>query len=682
MKNFFQKSRSFEDKILEGIRRRIINSHSSKSKINSDEINFGINFFVPKSELGAGKQYQPLIDVKSKIITLQIIDLRLRKTPVRAFVSIYELFEPMDFIDYAESLKVDILKADYSAELDTLVLEAKVAIKYHPEKDRAIYSFLEKRIKAGLVNRRDLLEIEWSELGDFWEYFRLHFVVSYLISRDRRTIEVIRSGVGASTLVELSQDKVLILTQDEENIKIKILSKPEKNEKSRKKILREDSKQKHSAQMAIISEPKLKYKSFILQKSGLNLPTTPYEIDLKACFFVHQGTLLLQSSRKFLLYDTKTCQLRKNLPYCKSLPINLENVLIDDNLMVNLETKFDRIEIFKIQVDKDKVKEVSFSLISTLTFENIDNFFSVEEIVSFKKIDDYNLESILKISIANQIHLSLSTYFYQLCVKLSEDPLGQEHRVVDYFWVQTIPCPQYSEYQVVKSEKFWSISVSSGAGYLSGCEIRQSVHDQFEIITYDANAPHLEDGYELKWSVMRGRNLFLLLFNQEEDTKVIQKYQLQKSTEGFVNTYPRLIKWKKIEGSTKVYFKTKVEDFYFICAKKARNDFLTIEVSNQNLDVLKKVKFSFAGKIELLNFLCESLFQIIISVPGDNSRKNLLVDWKQMKFVELVREDGEPFFSTLFFCCQSYLIGFSSTYSSYLDRNSDGIYITSVRVVN
>ena len=671
-KKIFEVKQNFQE--IQHFQEKLDNDKKRISEVLSCEMSFYENLFLFNWEPGRGNQHQISISVKDKMMAVQLIDLRLRKIAVRPFVSIYELFEGMGFIDYAESLSVDILKADYSPGLDTLVLEAEVEIEYLPEEDPDIYSFLQERIEAGLVNRRSLPRIHLIEDDDdFLECFRMNFVVSHLTSRARRTIEVIRSGIGASALVDKTEDKVVILTQDDENLQIKILSKSKKIEKMNKMSLFDNSLNQKSAKITIDGPEKLRKQLFTFKKSQLNLPPPPYEMDLKSCFVAEEGRLLVQDSKHLLLLDLYSNQLKSRWTYSNNLPMDIENLLIDDNLMLKIDKEMERIELF--QVKKDQDTGAPFQFVSFLSLKNIEYFHSIQEMSRLKKTSANTLESILQLKIINPEEIALSTFFYHLTVKLSEDPKSGELSVESYYWLRCALSPDFVTEIVYYLDNAWNIT-TIGDEEMNASQLR-SFHQKRVKIEFQVDPCDIDNWADLEFSFTRGDFLYLFFRREEEIKQIVKKVQYKKGPSEKMMVRSHLVRSIEIRDSTQYFLNSQTDDFYFLFFEmQVGEGLITVEVVDENFDKMSVFQIvSTPRGIDFFEILTSDTFQLVISPSTDEGNKNVIVNWRENTYKELVAESGEPLFSTPFVCGKNRLIAFSRDYEAYLNGESDGIYI-------
>ena len=135
-----------------------------------------------------------------------------------------------------------------------------------------------------------------------------------------------------------------------------------------------------------------------------------------------------------------------------------------------------------------------------------------------------------------------------------------------------------------------------------------------------------------------------------------------------------------IERSTRFFLDHGIEDFrIFLFEKAQEGDSHLLKVLDENLDVIGWVRFEGVSKIEkCLAINSGNIYLTVVEVrQEDERRRSLLVNWRERTAVELVGEDGEPFFGEPMDCFggEGYL-AFSRFFYSLDNQISDGIYLT------
>ena len=308
--------------------------------------------------------------------TFELIDLRSRKIQARAFLSIHEIFEGLEFTKVSKPFNTIITKMDYSAEVDTLVVGFTLSLSYSEVNHGSFSSILDSELRRGRLDKRELTFFCGADNPTI-ELKKLRFRVSNIFKRKKRNVTVERIGFCENTGFERLVNGILLYRENNFELDIQIERRDGVSDQGQEILedgWRDDGRLSGS-----------RTSSFFVLNKRIKFPDS----NATKLVPISENSALVAGTRKLCLIDLETKKLVSSLDYNLGLPQIPTNVLFDDDLILFLSKNNSSrcIEISKIGTNP-KTMEPSFKHIATVDLTGIDPLHSIVRLQGFRRLKD------------------------------------------------------------------------------------------------------------------------------------------------------------------------------------------------------------------------------------------------------------------------------------------------------
>ena len=257
-----------------------------------------------------------VLSFDQKMFSIQIFDLRTRKIQARSFVSICELFEPLDFLVAVTSLGFYKSRAVYSIESDVLSIEVSLHFRYREPEAENMRSVIESELRAG---RDDRSKLTWIyETFSTFEEKKLRFKVINVLRADRR-VEVETIGYKNHSSSLIIPNGIMLYVDRPSELKIEMIRRDKEGTKINQK----------KAEFADRDEVKEGRRTSVFRlRKGAEFRDS----GVKKVIPIEENLILVVGLTKLVIIDTAAKKVIFSFDYKLPLPTTQTNTLYKDRL--------------------------------------------------------------------------------------------------------------------------------------------------------------------------------------------------------------------------------------------------------------------------------------------------------------------------------------------------------------
>ena len=699
---------------LNHYRRKIEEDKKKLPQIFHDDLEVYRNsksFYLDNDELGRAQKLKPFIKVEREMITVGVVDFRKKKIPVKSFVSVYELFEGLEFTAFARANFCNIFRIDYCIEADVLVIDLWINLLYNSREEAERVLGGGRTFREG--ERRDKKNLSYfysDRNGRVKDVRKMRFVVDNVLRRADRRVRVTHLGYISNSSFKKSLGSILLFEENAEKFMVEVISR-EPNEKavvSQSVEISRNRKIEKKSKKAVktIFEQNLVRKLDLVADELITGEGDSY-YDISSALKIENDQILLTTSRKLILFDINTKELLSSYDYSNNVPTNLDNSLIDQDVMIGSSDNKKYIEVFKLLKDLEN-DSLQFNYAGFLDLNNFNQFHSIRKLNCFRKVgneifevktevnwlrEEDNVTSPSVLSVRFQIlpkngrnqqfelnmisgsidcegdgtREGLTTYikngqtnhtFVHRAVSLglqinNSDPGENHQNQQKYYFDRPLGHP-LTGMKPIKKAHFRDNFVYLNLGYYRNKELR--------MIEYEAD----DENNRMVAPVLRK----IIRLGVDDEAHFDETTDLFRI---FITTdKPR---------SAEVSFVILDENLektaeFFIPQILRISSFTIISTKYLHLVASKEVEIEGEDRDEESSF--DSAFDSLINtMNADRVKVSLLVDLERLSVKEMVGDDGEPLFAFPENWFGDQLLAFTKYFQSLSSNHSDGIYTSS-----
>ena len=373
--------------------------HGYQEKIRKDRERLEEKFLGNPGFYGSGKLYlenwepgfaeklKPFIKVDKKMMIIGLVDFRKKIVPVKALISIYELFASLSFKSQFMLTFCNLIGIDYSAEIDMLALEVWVNLRFVVENPENIDSVIEVGSDEGSISQKNPSLIRsgnrlYEEAGTCYETAKVRFKIWNVFDETRRRIEGQNLGYTGNSSFKKSQGTMTFFDENSKRIQIHVYSKGSKEgEKSNTEGEEEEG---HPKGYSLVEKTEL-----IIDKEELFRTAGVSGNAVKTAFMVDSEKLVVVCGPTMLLYELKSSTLLSSCGYSQDATIYKS--LVEKDIMVEANDDQGYLQVFRISTNDSNL--ASFKRLGTIHLKDIEPLFhSISKLLAFKNVDHETYE--------------------------------------------------------------------------------------------------------------------------------------------------------------------------------------------------------------------------------------------------------------------------------------------------
>ena len=642
-------------------------------------------FLIENSEPGLASKLMPFTQVDNYMITVGLVDLRKRIIPIKRLVSIYELFDAIEF-KYAPSVNfVNIIMIDYAAELDVLMLDAWVSFYFNPDDRNNIQSVILNRNQAEAEQKLGFL----SEMNDgrIKEIQKLRFKVWGLLKSRKTWIEVGVMGYQGNKLFQKAQGMIASFDERTSEITLSIYSNQAKALRARNEELKDGIDLERRSQKAVKEQDKVKKTVIHISKEGLFESRGIQADGIRLTQMINQDQLLMATSRNLLLIDINSKEIISCCQYSHNIPVFYKNTKIDSNIMVHLKLRFNLIEIFRISME-GAINEPSFEFLGILDFSNsVDNLFEIDRLVAFRKLEEEIYEMIVVAKMMESAEWAVvSKMLFLVQFQLRGPTEDQEEGKPEIIYMKSICIVDFSQEEIRTYNKsdLWNHIFFDGVETEA---IQSDEEDKKTLVFRDLHRFQMT-GYKIA-NLHMDQDLIFIQLTGEKD-RLIKVIQALGDDQDGELTRAEVVRAQSFDLAAKIYFDD-VTDLtrIFVLEKNEVAMRSQLSVLNEELDEIESFYFPWLDKIFGFKVISSVLLHIVgreqssferhkHGPEGDRDSPNMsmLLNLDKLKFHRLVVEGEGSLFPAPYDLGGGKLLAFTRDFKESQEKSSDGIYFS------
>ena len=368
---------------LEDSRNKLLKSWSSlpDNFIYSNDIGPS-QFFLKPKEANLGGRLHYFAQNDESMVTIGLIDLRTKKVVSKRDVCVYELFEGLEFTKVSELKKLISMKLNYSICGDFLKVQLIVELAY---RSLEIAESL-KPIDFGLRNselKSKKRKFDTSLNRGVSETRKMSFVILNLFSGKVKQIRVI------SAFDLNANDQSLILTQRTPfELTLELISWNnsrfvDNTQSERKRMISQDPNRENSDEQPQAG-PQKRTLTLSLDEE-LKRKCVDFS-ELKSISQILDDQVLVVTSTNFLLFDVATQKLLSSFLNADNIELgSFQQNAIEGDIMLNLSQKL-KVQVVKLLVNGQG--RLDFKLLGLIDFTSFKRDCKIHEIQYFRKVKD------------------------------------------------------------------------------------------------------------------------------------------------------------------------------------------------------------------------------------------------------------------------------------------------------
>ena len=609
----------------------------------------------------------PIILVEKEMITVSIFDLKSQKVVFKRLISVYELFEGLEFAKTcklgAQLFDIEQVKEVYSPKLDVLVIEMPVKLEYDLIEGEGLPEVIIKSMKSGRTDRKNLTKFTRNNEGIIaFEEKKLRFKVFNILKGKERRVEVENVELGANSGFTVASSRFFSYYETASKVELEVIS-PGATHGSHKT-------------------------SLMIFEGQNRLP----DHGIKEAFHIDDDLFLLACTTKLLLLDAKSQSVISTHDYCSPHPVESFGVhLFDGDLMVTKHPKISCLELHRLSGESE---EAPFESLGLIDLTHIDNFHSIEELHDLRKAKENSYEVRATLNLMDEGETTFfNPYTFTIAFSLSKEGEGQAFLAkINY----AKPHYKIEGWRSTSVNGLQWNSTSSNEGTLSFTQMNQSpVEDNGP-----DPSPILRGKIQIQGSYLKShikndqiyilsedrpqenQQFFVSLFNKDEYPKTLKLVQFKADdrTTEIVSEFEE-IKSIRFPKFVNVNINEKADSVRIIaCRRHEWKHNVKIDVFNETLEATHKIyfdKFCEPGKVVMIS---PSQFYVsstnTISFGESQIERCVLVDTEDKTFIELKDESGKPVFAVPFICKNGKYLALTlrSFYTNW--SKAEGVYFS------
>ena len=339
-------------------------------------------FYVGKENPGelTAPKIKPIMWADTRTITIMIFEPVWKKVVKKTFISIYELFEGLEYTKFSTPRMCHIISMNYSAELDTLVVEFKIEVNYDLHVNQETAELRDAEYRLGLNDRLRLYCLSPNRDRSLLGIKNLRCTIQNVFHKEVRRTIVENLAPEINSSVEIVPRGLLCYEESPSEVRIKI-------------IKREKNSSRNSTLDHQFSEIQL--------RKGALFPDS----EIRRVVDVGDSTQLFICSRKLLLLDMKSKKLLSSCDYNLGAPKENQQMVVGENLIVAkpnqknsvhlIQRSWCYLEVFGISdsnenqgEEKREENSMPVKFLGILDLTKFDRFYSIERLLGVEKLTD------------------------------------------------------------------------------------------------------------------------------------------------------------------------------------------------------------------------------------------------------------------------------------------------------
>ena len=636
-------------------------------------------FEIDNDEPGCAKKFMPFTQIGKNMIVVGLVDIRKRIIPIKRLVSMYELLAEIDFKHPPSVSFFNILKIDYSAELDVLILDAWLNFYFLPDNRDKIHSVILNGIDevAGKKKQGFLREMGNDRIK---EIQKLRFKVWGVLKSRKLRIEVEILGYRGFQSFRKGQGMVTSFDEDSTGVRLSIFSHGTQQQLERSNASA-DNGMERKAQKAIKETKKVKRTDIDIVKKELVEDTGFIAAGIRSAVMINNEHLLVTSSNNLLLFDINSKELISACRYSENIPVFQKNTIICNNIILNLKLRLNIVEIFKISQNENEIGPPCFQSFGLLNFSSlVDNLFEIERVIGFRSREDqyYELNMVAKVmESADCAIMSKKLFFVEFMIQDGTEHNEQNPGKDTY--VTSVCDVDFLEDDI----RIYQKNNRRNHIFFNGVHTAAIQDDRDDggetCLIFNGLEGFQAGGYRIV-DVHIDRDL---IFTEQAgaEGKIIQVVQALDQDEDGEISKAEVRNVLSLDTTTKVYFDEVTELFRIFVFKKNLGS-MELKILDQGLDVVEKFFISFLDELKSFKVISAKIVHLIGREPPtaeggisvDFPYVSILLDLEKLTYKRLVVEGEGPMFGAPLELETGGFLAFTRDLKSFTNKSSDGIF--------
>ena len=621
---------------------------------------------------------KPFITVFERMIVVQVMNLRIRRTTVTSFLSIFELFGALNLTRAADPLDSngEIREIHYSPKIDTLVIDMTVSFQLHPPDQQ------NRRETVDQGNSVGKLDISDDATSGTRLSKLVRFRVSGLLKGEARRI-------CAELVEDFSSFKAIpegILYWKEENdfIEIQIDCLGNKTTQRHSSAIQRDGEKVVKRALSKTTKQVVTSSSIKLKK-GVQFPD---DFVKNLFYFEDNNTLLAVCESNLLLIDRQSRKLISSVQYCQNLPTSIKSssaAKFDKDLLVSYH-KFGAKNEFRVYklLDRSEVDRSPFKLIGELDLTRLKNSVDTLHLLDLKKVsgDTYQLMAYIGWKVDELSFSKLSSIKFRLL----KEPQDKQYSLEVESCQPLFEYPDLAGYNIYWKKREWNYLC---VNYCFVSIYQVSFQDDFNILSRKYTGS-LDFGKQIINAHARSHYVYLVVHSEdksptryERKAKEIVMLQFEKiGDDGSMMRPTEKLRFKQVLPGD-VFFDEVTDDFrIFSFTYCASGGFVNLKLMSAALEVIESFRIEGIVSVGVFEVVDSSLVYISATRSranqGRRSRVNLVVNLVERTCWEVVDGGGEALVEVPRRCSDGRLIMFTGSLESICSfgRANEGIYVS------
>ena len=672
-KNYYNRLQNEQKKIPEKVR--------SHFRFNSD-----FQFFMSNPKDEENQKVTSFVNPDRKMLTIGLIDTLSKKLIARRLVSIYDIFEGVEWLKIAEEPVITVSSLKYSTSTDTLFLQIEIDFEIKPRQDVSLKSIFDSEMKVGRNDRFRINQLVerptmYEEENPFSQTRFLSVKIFNLFRGGELKFE--RKTVGNWTNFSCRGGNGRLITVEDgvNEFRIEILSPEEKCPKfseNAEKVV------KNLSRVNFV----MSYKE-LLKKSGIS------DRWIRKVSIVGGSQLLILFQTKMVLFDIASKEVLSTISYSKCLPRRLSCSAVEDDLILS---EFGEKCYMLNQIHQMGMGGVLFRPIKTLDYRLLPDLHSINKFLNFRKTGENQFNLQFLVNWMNSKESTLTQESLLSCdIKLNRSKSGV---------VKSVENLDFQISEVNDSSFIFDEGVSSyiknGWVYHKFLQSEMDARGMFKKLGDGDFKSIACQGYFLDGDVIKGFHIgqkysyivsegYLYVPEGEVPVKKLRVIEFrvpgpEDEEEGWTKLdglRPIQIKTKELEGP--LYFDEKTDKFrIFYFWNLPGTSSLRLSVLNEELEEISSFEIAGLREVKNLQVISDTKVYVVgassLNEKEENAVKeerSMLIDLEKKTFVSLVGQTGEPFFGILYAVNGGGFLTFSRSFKTFLNPvESEGIFIS------
>ena len=658
-------------------------------------------FHMDGHEEDENLKFKPFFKVDEHMITMGLLDMRLRKVIKKGLVSVYELFQSLDCLKIVDGpfMKVNLVK--YCPKIDVLVLLIQTDFAFPSDVNEDLQPILDAELTRGRDDRFNQSSTTREE-NIFVQLKRFRFKVFNFLRGGERTIEASTASYCANSCAEASKGRLIVHEENTTQLNLEIISEDKNGLKEgaplKKAVLKPKKVKKTIKNPKKGQKLKRRYFSIPLCDSPREMGALD-DYQFQAVSYISENQILIIGSTKMYLFDTESETVISDLNYHTNITNTVTSAKVQNGFILSCEKGYGWLKLSQISKPKTKNNNPGYAIkqVGFYDLRQFRNFHSITRLLAFKRISEDEFKVKLEVDwMPSETICVVNQRILTATIRLIRAP-DDENEVVDFALEDVFEDPvlymkdhsKLSSY--FKNEDWYQIG-SYEDTFAHGVQDKPS-NENLLTLSYSSDIYNHENHRKMLNCHMGDKYSYFVygeFLNQQRDEDPgielrVVEFNGCCPEEGM--SKPKVVKSMQLDNSASVFFDEVTDEFrifYFSRRTEEEVEGFKLAILGPELEVMSVFESGVLGLIEAFEVVSlEKLY--VVGVPGgvddrekDQLRRSYLLDLKKEISYELIGQNGEPLFGVPHLCSElpeDSLVTFSRTYRNFKEGYSDGIFV-------